>query len=541
MKRQRTSSRRLVATLLPLLLCAPAVATAGSESPPAAPAGDQNGYDRPCATPRQAMRTLLHWQVPPTLDPVRAAACIDRREMEDPAHDAPEMAAKLKKVLDGLGLFVEMDTLPDDPDYKDGNGQPSFELHPDKLGGVVLAGDGRRWVFPPSTLDRINDLYREIYPLDLAAMVGAGPSWLRLQVAGVAVWQVLGLLALALLAVLLQRLVIVLVSTGLHRLARRLSHDWAREVAQRAAAPLGGLAMAGMFAAGMPLLQFSVAVNRVGLFAARVLAAASLVWLGYRLVDVLGDVMARRAAQTETKMDDQLVPIVRKFLKVVLLLVGGVFILHNLDVNVGSLLAGLGLGGAALAFAAKDSLAHLFGSLMIFLDKPFQIGDFIKVGTDVEGTVEEVGFRSTRVRTLEDSLLTVPNAKMAESIVDNLGARKSRRYRATLGIQYDTPPAKVQAFCEGVRGLLDANDRVVKGRTNVAFVTLGDSALSILLQCYLDVPDWPTELQVRSGINLALLRLAEQQGVEFAFPTQTLHVASMPGAPGTPVKAGEAN
>ena len=484
--------------------------------------------DRPCASPRQVLRTLLHWQTPPLDDSIRASACIDRTEMESPAQAAPEMAAKLKKVLDGRGLFVDLENVPDDPEYKDDLGQNAFDLFPDRLGNIPMVRQGHRWVFPPSTLDRIDDLYRQTYPLDLAAMMGAAPLWLRLQLVGVAVWQVLGMLLLFGASILLQRMVIILVATTLHRLAGQMGHDGAKEVAHRSAAPLGGLAMAGMFAAGMPLLQFAVSVNRVGLFAARVLAAASLVWLGYRMADVLSDAMARKAAKTETKLDDQLVPIVRKVLKFVVGVLGGVFILHNLDVNVGSLLAGLGLGGAALAFAAKDSLAHFFGSLMIFLDKPFQIGDYIKVGTEVEGTVEEVGFRSTRVRTPQDSLMTVPNAKMAESIIDNLGVRKLRRYRAVLGLAYDTPPERIEAFCEGIRQIFIHTDGVVQDRCLVEFQDLSESSLSILLNAFIEAPDWAAEMRIRTVLNLALLRLAKELGVEYAFPTHTVHVATMP-------------
>jgi MscS family membrane protein len=519
-RRRWTGSAGLAAAIATLLVVA--TASAAETEVPAAP------IDGPCASPRQALRTLLHWQTPPTEDVIRAATCVDRTEMESPAQTAPAMAAKLKKVLDGRGLFVDLENVPDDPEFKDDQGQNAFDLFPDRLGSVLLVRQGHRWVFPPATLDRVGDLYRETYPLDLAAMMGAAPLWLRLEWIGVAVWQVLGILLLIGGTILLQRMVILLVATTLHRLAGQLGHDGAKEVAHRSASPLGGLAMAGMFAAGMPLLQFPVSVNRVALFGARVLAAASLVWLGYRMADVLSDRMARKASETETKMDDQLVPIVRKFLKFLVGLLGGVFILHNLDVNIGSILAGLGLGGAALAFAAKDSLAHFFGSLMIFLDKPFQIGDFIKVGSEVEGTVEEVGFRSTRVRTPQDSLMTVPNAKMAEAIVDNLGVRKLRRYRAVLGLVYGTPPDRVEAFCEGVRQLLEATDGVVHLKSLVEFQDLSESSLSILLNCFIDAPTWEAEMRIRSILNLALLRLAVQIGVEFAFPTRTIHVASMP-------------
>jgi MscS family membrane protein len=235
----------------------------------------------------------------------------------------------------------------------------------------------------------------------------------------------------------------------------------------------------------------------------------------------------RRAAKTATKLDDQLVPIVRKSLKLVVSIIGTVFILQNLNVDVGSLLAGLGLGGLAFALAAKDTVANFFGSIMIFIDKPFHVGDWIQIGDDVEGTVEEVGFRTTRVRTFYNSMLTVPNARVTDSCVDNLGARQYRRYKADLSLTYNTPPAKISAFCEGVRQLIESLPGMRKDFYLVEFTEFGDSGLNIMVYSFMHTPDWDTELRVRTNFNLAILQLAEDLGVEFAFPTRTLHVDSV--------------
>src|SRR5690606_24921192 len=143
--------------------------------------------------------------------------------------------------------------------------------------------------------------------------------------------------------------------------------------------------------------------------------------------------MATKAESTDSKLDDQLVPLLRKAMKIFVVLVGALFLLQNLDVNVASLVAGLGIGGVAVALAAKDTIANFFGSLMIFIDRPFQIGDWVKIG-ETEGIVEVVGFRSTRVRTFYNSLVTVPNAHFTEAAIDNLGMREYRRTSTVLNL-----------------------------------------------------------------------------------------------------------
>ena len=153
-----------------------------------------------------------------------------------------------------------------------------------------------------------------------------------------------------------------------------------------------------------------------------------------------------KAQQTHNKFDDLLIPMVGKSLKVFVAVVGTIFTADNLNINVTNLLAGLGLGGLAFALAAKDLVGNFFGSLTILLDRPFHIGDWIIIG-DVEGTVEQVGFRSTRVRTFYNSVITLPNALLTTTKVDNMGARRYRRMKTMLGITYDTSPEKIDEFC----------------------------------------------------------------------------------------------
>lgn len=364
-----------------------------------------------------------------------------------------------------------------------------------------------------------------------SGLAGSMPDWLRGDVFGVEAWQLLFLALLVIVGIILRKLVIHIIVTWVRRVTKRLAFGWIDQVASRADKPVGTLVVAAVLAVGVPVIGLPAQFEFVIQLATRSLAAYSVVWLCYRLVDVVSDVMEERAAKTTSKLDDQLVPIIRKSLKVFFVVIGAIFILQNLDVDVGSLLAGLGLGGLAFALAAKDTVANFFGSVMIFVDKPFQIGDWVKMPGDIEGTVEEVGFRTSRIRTFYNSVITVPNANVTNTPIDNLGARRYRRYRTTLGLTYDTPPEKIEAFCEGLRATILATPGMRKDYFMVEFQDFGPCSLDILLYCFFEVPDWQAELRTRSHLNLSILRLAKRLGVSFAFPTQTLHLESTPERP----------
>jgi MscS family membrane protein len=230
-----------------------------------------------------------------------------------------------------------------------------------------------------------------------------------------------------------------------------------------------------------------------------------------------------KAKKSENKFDDLLVPMISKSIKVFVVVIGVIFTADNLNIDVTSLLAGLGLGGLAFALAAKDLLGNFFGSLTVLLDRPFHIGDWVIIG-DVEGSVEEVGFRSTRIRTFYNSLITLPNSNLTTTTIDNMGARRYRRMKTMLGLTYDTPPEKIDAFCEGVRELVRLHPYMRKDYFHVYFNQYNSASLDILVYVFWETPEWNTELRERHRFLLDILRLAKQVGVEFAYPTQTLYL-----------------
>ena len=218
-------------------------------------------------------------------------------------------------------------------------------------------------------------------------------------------------------------------------------------------------------------------------------------------------------------IDSQLVRLglrlIAMILSIAILVVGA----QQLGIPAYSVVAGLGVGGIAVALAARDSLANLLGSLLIMFEKPFRVGHWIKVqGT--EGIVESIGFRSTRIRTFYDSLVSIPSNQLVNSTVDNMAMRSHRAVRTFLRLRYDTPEEKIEPFIDAVRELIQSNEYTLEQRLQVALDDFGEHGIHILVNFLFDVPDMQTEKRERQRLFLAILKLAEDQGIEFAVPVK---------------------
>lgn len=529
----------LVLLVLSPFFCPPAsgqepAADAPTPSPPPVPAE--------LASARATMRTFLEAFDPqyrrPGADPLDTAArCLDLSELPASVRDVQgrELALDLKDVLDRTAL-IDFAEIPRDP----GAEPYEIEVHPPEPGNpgtVTLAPvDDGRWLFTRETVRAVPLMLERVAEQEIVeGAVTEGPQtfarWLRslvpesLRGGGFLLepWQWLALLVLVLLGVILDKVVTTLLKIPLERFLARRLETVATEDLEKALRPVGLLAAALLWWPGVTWLALPVHILAVLVLAARFVATASIVWAAYRVVDVVSRVLEAKAQRTQSKFDDLLVPLVRKSLKVFIVVFGVIFIADNLDLPIASLLTGVGIGGLALALAAQDLVKNFLGSFMVIFDKPFNVGDSVKIG-DVEGTVTEVGFRSTRVRTFYNSLITLPNANLVSASIDNLGARQYRRWSTRLGITYDTPPDKIEAFCEGIRELIRLHPHTRKDAYEVHFNEFGGSALEILVYLFFETTVWSTELAGRHRLGIDILRLASDLGVEFAFPTQTLYL-----------------
>ena len=341
-------------------------------------------------------------------------------------------------------------------------------------------------------------------------------------------------------------LIVIFLGMSVDRLVRsvlsRLTMAWLKlakieidkETERSVWKPVGLLAMALVWYGGTNVIGLQPEVLSVLLVAVKFFAVVSAVWIAFRLIDLLSSYLLKKSQRTATKFDDLLIPLVSRSLKVFSVCVGIVLFAEMFNLKVYGLLSGLGLGGLAIALAAKDTLGNIFGSLTVLMDRPFEIGDWIVTG-DIEGTVESVGIRSSRVRTFYNSLITVPNANLTTAVVDNMGRRRYRRIKTMLGLEYGTSPEQVEAFCEGVRELLRRHPYTRKDYYHVYLNQLSASSLDVLLYCFIECPDWAVELRERERLFLDILKLAEELGVGFAFPTRTLHMLQQDAPSDQPV------
>ena len=256
-----------------------------------------------------------------------------------------------------------------------------------------------------------------------------------------------------------------------------------------------------------------------------IILGCSIIAISYQFVDLLS-IYVETLLKKENNKDairKNLLSYSKRIIKVAIAIIAIIIILQNAGMNVSSLIASLGIGGVAIALAAKETLGNLFGSLSIIIDKPFTVGDWICCG-EHEGTVEDIGFRSTKIKTFYDSVITLPNSMVADSVIDNLGRRQSRRARFTLDVTYDTSPETIESFVKGITEILKSNEFVRQDYFQVYFSGYAASSLQIFVNLFLKVNDWDEELLQKQKIFLEILKLSKKLNIDFAFPTQTLDI-----------------
>lgn len=336
--------------------------------------------------------------------------------------------------------------------------------------------------------------------------------------------------ALALLVVLAalvgKKLLAFLLTRLIVPLTRRTETDLDDQLLECIRKPLEFLLLIiGLFAA-VQILQLPTEPTDVRAGAHALLRALITVaggWALFSMAGVFGKYLEDLSAKTENDLDDHLVPFVRKSLRVFIFILAGIMVIQNLGYSTSGLLASLGIGGMALAFASKDALSNIFGSLMIIFDRPFKIGDVV-VADKMEGVVEEVGFRSTKIRTFNKSLISVPNSIIANMPIDNITQSNMRRIRMTIGVTYDSTPLQLRDLTSRIRGLLRQHPGIDSEAVQVSFTDFGASSLDIFIQCFTNTPNWNEYMDVREEVCLHIMEVLEELGLSFAFPSRTVYL-----------------
>lgn len=253
----------------------------------------------------------------------------------------------------------------------------------------------------------------------------------------------------------------------------------------------------------------------------------AVIWFLFRLVELIDIRLKRWAGKTENTLDDMLAPLLGRTLRIFIVVIGGIILLQNMTgIEIGPLLASLGLGGLAFALAAKDSVANLFGTLTILFDKPFQVGERIVI-SGYDGVVESVGFRSTRIRTLTGHLVSIPNEKVINTMVENIGKRPSIRWLTNITITYDTPPEKIARAVDIIRNILENHEGMnSEFPPRVYFSGFNEWSLNILMVLWYYPPDYWAYMAFVQKTCLQILEAFENEGIDFAFPTQTVYMAN---------------
>lgn len=271
------------------------------------------------------------------------------------------------------------------------------------------------------------------------------------------------------------------------------------------------------------ILNFHGTVNLVVLNIIQLLLTFTAIRVLFVVIDDVAYHMKGLAGETESKLDDQLVPVLRKLAKVVIAAVGIVFFMQLKGYPVTGIITGLGIGGLAFAFAAQDSIAGLFASVALFLDKPFVVGDFIQVGS-ISGTVEEVGLRSTRIRTLGKTLVSIPNKEIVDSTIDNLSKRPMRRCEISIGVTYKATAEQMEQLVENLRNMLVEDEMAEHEGSYVHFNTFGDSSLNVDMIFFIRTAVYGEFVEARQALNLKIMHIVQNLGMDFAFPSTTVYL-----------------
>lgn len=445
--------------------------------------------------------------------------------------DSEKLSIKLKQIFEGRGLMIRISEIPDDQNFSDstsGN-EEIYYFDRQKLPGIFLEKTGSRWKFSSFSVSQIDELHRETYPYGTAKLLNLLPKIGTDEYLGLHLWQLVGLLFLLFFTFLAHWIFTFVADKVLLYFFKRYGYA---HVGENYILPVARVTsfyfIVLLLALFIRVLQLPTEIWSWILVLLNTLKPFLITVIFYKLVDVLAAYFHKLATKTESTLDDQLVPLLRKTFKAFVILVGTLFILRDgLNLDIIPFLTGLSIGGLAIALAAQDTIKNFFGSVMIFIDKPFQVGDWITSG-EIDGTVEEVGFRSSRIRTFRNSLMYVPNGKIADAILDNHGLRQYRRFYTTLTITYDTTPELIEEFVKGLQEIVLAHPKTRKDAFNIYFNNLSAYSQDIMFYIFFEVPTWPEELAARHEILIQIVKLANSLRVKFAFPTQTLHMDGFP-------------
>jgi MscS family membrane protein len=528
----------ILALVVIWLLAAGAAAQEASEPdvPPQPPEAENAEPVPDRATPRGAVLGYLLAARKGDFEDAATYLDLSPVPSKDRAKRGPRLARQLKQVLDRT-LWVDLQSLSNEPEGNTDDGLPKRR---DRVGVIesakgpvdVYVDRGRRpdgawvWEFSSVTVDRIPDLNEEFGFGRLGRVL---PSvFFESQFLEIQLWQWLGLMGIVIAAYMLSWVVVRMILRAASPFVERSKS----EIDDQLLSVIGG-----PLRAALALVLFTVSLFGLGLalpaeqfFGSleKALGVIVATWLVLRVVDIFGSLLERRLERGGRDSAIPLVPLGRKTLKFV---IAGLALLAALDsfgFDVTALIAGLGVGGLAFALAAQKTIENLFGGATLLADRPVRVGDFCRFGDQV-GVVEEIGMRSTRIRTLNRTLITVPNADFSSLQLENFAARDKILYKPKLGLRYETTPDQLRWVLVEIRRMLYAHPKVDPDPARVRFTGFGDFSLDLEIWAYVLATDFSEYLEIAEDLNLRIMDIVDESGSGFAFPSSTTYLAKDDG------------
>lgn len=453
-----------------------------------------------------------------------------------------ELAKRLKSVLDAR-LDFDVERLSPRAEGDSGDGLPpdreQLGIITTKAGREIPIrltrmgrGDARRWVFSQATVAAVDELFGDL-----------PDSWIRerlpqpLRTPGpldIQLWQWIALGVLIPLSVILGLLLERPTRAVLKRVVANTSTSLDDKLVRSARGPI--ILLWSVFVSRMALGWLALPAGAAAFIVKfqNALAITAIFWIVLRAISVLQDHLPQEEWTAKHPSLRSLIPLGGRVANVFVFIAAVLVVISQFGYPVATILAGLGIGGIAVALGAQKSLEHFFGSVSIGIDEPFRVGDWVII-SGVEGEIESIGLRSTRIRTLDRTVVSMPNGQLADTRSENYAQRERIRWKTTVGLEYGTPSATLRTVRDAIEALLRAHPKMWQERVMVRLSEFGSSSLNIELFCWIETTAPDEYREIREQLMFGIMEIVEQNGASFAFPTQTLHLISDAKANGTPL------
>ena len=474
-------------------------------------------------SPRDAMYIHNRYVQPETYYPEISAKAMNINKKEHLRVD--ELAERLQKIMDAKALIINFSKVPNDSLVLDSTSGKYIYYPFRNMPDIYLERIGNKWKYSRYTCDNIDAIYDRLYLFKLNHFVENLPDFFRKEVGlSIQVWQILSFIIL-----LFVGLIIKIIFSLIGRLVckqifgrTRFAEFYITHVLRNVNTLATILGLSSVYFL-LPNLELPVKVNFILTIIFKGLIPLFVTMIAFRMADYFSERIQKRQQSKNKKLHENFLPFLKTTFKVFIVIIGLLFILVSLGIDILPLLAGVSIGGIAIALAAQETIKNIFGSITVFSDRPFDVGDWI-IFQGGEGIVEEIGVRSTRIRSFNNSIITVPNGKLMDMTIDNMGRREFRRYVLNLDVKFETSLEVIELFIEGIRNLIQLHPTTNKDNYHVYLINITSTVKQILVQTHFLSTDMEGEYVARQSLLLEILKLAEILRIQFAVPIHSIDI-----------------